>query len=146
VRTGPFELGLAAKGAFGLSSWNLGVPPLGVFDSAGYQHLYDQVHIGADWWALAAMGTMHLHLGRFLTWDAAIGYGPYGYFDLTYYDDDGVVSGPLSGGSSVFPPNSWSIDWSTGFTLVYWRRVGFLLSIGSMGPDFVTGLGVKFAF
>src|SRR5208337_4904072 len=87
LRTGPLELGLGAKGAFGLSSWNLGVPPGGVIDSLGYVHLYDQVHIGADWWALAPMATMHLHLGRFVTWDAAVGFGPYGYFDVTYYDD-----------------------------------------------------------
>lgn len=145
VQRVPFALGLAVKGAFGLSSWNLGVPPLGVTVGSFY-YPYDQIHVGADWWGLAGMGTMHILLGRFLTWDVAVGYGPYGYFDVGYYDDVGAVSGPLSGGSSVFPSNSWSIDWSTGFSVVYWRRVGFFVSIGSMGPDFITSLGVKFAF
>jgi len=141
VRHWPLELGFAAKGSLSLSSWDLGTP--GVTDSQGY-YPYDGVHISTGWWALAAMGTAHLHLGPVITWDVAVGYGPYGYINANYYDDYGIASGPVIGGSAVFPQNAWSIDWSTGLSFSFMGRAAFQFDVGSMGPDFVTGLGVIF--
>ena len=65
--------------------------------------------------------------------------------NANYYDDDGIASGPLIGGSSVFPQNAWSIDWSAGFSFNFMGFVGFQLNVGEMGPDLVEGLGVIFA-
>jgi hypothetical protein len=143
IRRWPLELGIAAKGSIALSSWDLGAP--GVTDSMGYSYPDDEVHIQAEWWALAAMGTVHLHLGQFVTCDAAVGYGPFGYMNANYYDDDGIISGPVIAGSSVFPQNAWSIDWSTGLSFNFMGFAGLQLDVGQMGPDFVAGLGVIFA-
>ena len=142
IRRWPLELGFAAKGSIAISSWDLGAP--GVTDSMGYYYPDDEVHIDTAWWALAAMAIAHIHLGPFVTWDAAVGYGPFGYLNANYYDDDGIISGPVIGGSSVFPQNAWSINWSTGFSLNYMGFAGFQLDVGMMGPDFVAGLGVIF--
>jgi len=142
VRRWPLDVGIAVKGAFAFSDWNLGAP--GVTDTAGYYYPYDQVHIGAEWWALAAMGTAHLHLGPIVTLDGAIGYGPYGYVNVSYYDDDGIVAGPVTQGSSIFPQNAWSLDWSAGFSFGFYF-VSFLIDAGMMGPDFVAGLGMDFS-
>ena len=120
----------------------MGAP--GVTDSMGYYYPDDEVHIDTEWWALAAMGTAHIHLGPFLIWDVAVGYGPFGYLNANYYDDDGIASGPVIEGSSVFPQNAWSIDWSTGLSLNFMGFAGFQLEVGKMGPDFVGGLGVIF--
>jgi len=143
VRRWPLELGFAAMGSLALSSWNLGSP--GVTDALGYFYPFDDVHIDTVWWALAAMGTAHLHLGPIVTWDVAIGYGPYGYMNANYYDDIGIAGGPVIGGSSLFPRNAWSMDWSTGLSLNFMGLAGFQLTAGKIGPDFVTGLGVIFA-
>jgi hypothetical protein len=117
-----------------------------VTDALGYYSLYDEVHIATEWWTLAAMGTAHLHLGPIVTWDVAVGYGPYGYINANYYyDDDGIASGAVIGGSSVFPQNAWSIDWSTGLSYNFMGLAGFQLNVGKMGPDFVAGLGMIFA-
>jgi hypothetical protein len=142
VHRWPFEFGVAAKGSIAISSWDLGSP--GVTDSLGNYYPNDEVHIEAEWWALAAMGTAHVHLGPIVTLDAAVGYGPFGYMNTNYYDDDGVASGPVIGNSSVFPQNAWSIDWSTGLSLNSMGFAGVELDIGMMGPDFVAGLGVIF--
>ena len=142
VRRWPLELGFAAKGSIALSSWNLGAPS--VTDSLGYYYPYDEIHIATDWWALAAIGTGHLHLGPSVTWDVAVGYGPYGYTNANYFDDDGIASGPVIGGSSVFPQNAWSIDWSTGLSIGFMGPAALQFDVGNMGPDFVAGLGVIF--
>ena len=142
VRRWPLEVGVEAKGAFAFSDWNLGAP--GVTDTSGYYHPYDQVHIGAEWWALAAMGTAHLHLGPIVTLDAAVGYGPYGYVNVNYYDDEGIVAGPVTQGSSVFPQNAWSLDWTAGFSFGFYI-LSFVIDAGMMGPDFVAGLGMDFS-
>jgi hypothetical protein len=146
VRRWPVELGLAAKGSFAFSGWNLGAPATGVYDSqTGFYDLGDQIHISGEWWALAAMGTMHVHLGPFVTLDGAFGYGPYGYLGMSYWDDYGLVAGPVVQGSSIFPQNAWGIDWSAGFSFGFFPFVTLLVEAGMMGPDFVAGLGLGFA-
>jgi len=147
VRRWPLELGLAIKGSLASTSWNLGAPPGGVYDSApppGYD-LGDQIHIRGGWWALAAMGTAHVRLGPFVTLDGAFGYGPYGYFDVNYWDDYGLVTGPVVQGSAAFPQNAWGIDWSAGLSFGFFPIVSLVLDVGMMGPDFVSGLGVAFS-
>ena len=138
----PLEVGIAFKGSFAFSGWDLGSP--GVYDSFGNYYFPDDVRISADWWALAALATAHLHLGRFVTINGAFGYGPYGYSNVSYQDDAGVVYGPVSPGSGVFPQEAWSIDWSTGLSFGFFRWASFDLDVGMMGPDFVAGLGVSF--
>jgi hypothetical protein len=141
ARSGPVELGLAAKGSFVISSWNLGYP--GVTDGV-YVYPYDGVHISTDWWALAAMATLHLHLGQWVTLDGAFGYGPFGYTNVSYWDDYGLVAGPVDQSSGYFPRSAWSIDWSAGATFRLLRFVALFLDVGMMGPDFVTGIGFTF--
>jgi hypothetical protein len=143
VRRWPFELGVAARGSFAISGWNLGAP--GVTDSQGYYYPYDEIHIGADWWALAAMGTAHLHLGPIATLDAAIGYGPYGYLNVNYWDDAGIVTGPVVQGSALFPQRRWSLDWSAGLSFRFLEEAALSVDFGMMGPDSVAGLGVAFS-
>jgi hypothetical protein len=138
----PLEAGLAFKGSFAFSGWDLGSP--GVFDTFGTSYFPDDVRISADWWALAAMITAHLHLGRFVTIDGGVGYGPYGYSNVSYQDDAGVVYGPVSQGSGFFPAHAWGIDWTTGLSFGFSRRVSLGVDVGMMGPDFVAGLGVSF--
>ncbi len=140
IRRWPFELGIAAKGSVAISSWDLGAP--GVTDGMGNYYPNDEVYIEALWWAFAAMGTAHIHFGPFVTFDAAVGYGPFGYMNANYYDDDGIASGPVVGDSSVFPQNAWSIDWSTGLSFNFMGFAGLQFDVGQMGPDFVAGLGV----
>jgi hypothetical protein len=144
VRELPLDVGLEIKGSFGISSWDLGSP--GVFDAVGNYYLPDDVFISSPWWAAAAMATAHLHLGRFITLDGALGYGPFGYFDVSYWDDAGVVAGPVVQGAGVFPPNAWGVDWSTGLSFGVFRLASVSLEAGMMGPDFVAGLGVSFRY
>ncbi|MGA2478369.1 MAG: hypothetical protein ABSG63_06415 [Spirochaetia bacterium] len=141
ARTGPVELGIAAKGSFAISSWNLGAP--GVYDGPNY-YPYDNVHISADWWALAAMGTAHIHLGRWVTLDGALGYGPYGYANVSYWDDYGLVAGPVDQSSGYFPQTAWGLDWAAGLSFRMFRLLALSLDIGMMGPDFVSGVGFTF--
>lgn len=143
ARRWPLDLGVAVKGSFALSGWNLGSP--GVWDTQGNYYYLDDVHISADWWAFAAMGMAHIHLGPFATVDGAIGYGPYGYFNVSYWDDAGVVTGPVTEGGGIFPQNAWSIDWSAGLSFGFFSLASLALEVGMMGPDFVAGLGVGFA-
>ena len=145
-RRWPLEVGLAIKGSFAVSGWDLGSPlPPGVTVD-GYNYYYpDDIHISADWWALAAMLTAHIHLGPIVTLDGAVGYGPYGYFAVNYWDDDGLVSGPVTEGSGVFPQNARGIDWSAGFSFGFFHVMSISLDAGVMGPDFVAGLGLDFS-
>ena len=136
------ELGLAIKGSLAFSQWDLGSP--GVYDSMGFYYYPDNISIGANWWAAAALATAHLHVGRFVTIDGTVGYGPYGYFNVSYQDDAGVVYGPVSQGSGAFPSSAWGIDWSAGLSLGVFRRVSVDVDVGMMGPDFVGGFGVSF--
>lgn len=143
ARNWPLEIGLAIKGSFALSGWNLGSP--GVTDSQGYYYYPDDVHISADWWALAAMGTAHVRLGPVLTLNGAVGYGPYGYLNVNYWDDAGVVAGPVLQGGGIFPQNAWSLDWSAGLSFGFFSILALDLDAGMMGPDFVAGLGLDFS-
>ncbi len=142
VRGFRVDIGAELKGSIALSGWDLGSP--GVYDSQGYYYYPDDVHISADWWAFAAALTGHLHLARFVTLDGAVGYGPYGYFNVSYWDDAGVTAGPVSQGSGVFPSDAWAIDWSAGVSLGFWDRIALTVDIGMTGPDLVSGLGVSF--
>jgi len=143
ARAGPIDLGMALKGSLGFSDWNLGSP--GVYDSLNNYYYPDNVHISAAWWAVAPLATAHVHMGPFVTLDGALGYGPYGYFNVNYWDDAGVTSGPVSQESGFFPPSAWGLDWSTGLSFGFFRLVSLGLDVGMMGPDFVTGLNVSFA-
>ena len=136
------ELGIALKGSLAFSQWNLGSP--GVSDGMGFYYYPDDIRIGANWWAAAVLATAHLRLGQFMTINGAVGYGPYGYFNLSYQDDAGVVSGPVSQGSGAFPSRVWGIDWSAGLSFGFFRRVSVDLDVGMTGPDFVGGFGVSF--
>ena len=144
VRRWPIEVGLAFKGSLAFSGWNLGAPPSGVTDSTGYTWYSDQIHVSGEWWALAAMGTLHIRMGPFVTLDGALGYGPYGYFNMNYWDDYGFVAGPVQA-SSIFPQNAWGIDWSAGFSFGFFPLASLLVDVGMMGPDFIAGLGVAFS-
>jgi hypothetical protein len=137
----PLEVGISFKGSFAFSGWDLGSP--GVYDSLGNYYYPDDVRIGANWWALAAMATAHLHLGRFVTFDGAVGYGPYSYFNVSYQDDAGVVYGPVSQ-SGLFPQGVWNLDWSAGLSLGFFRGVTLGADVGMMGPDFIAGVNVSF--
>jgi len=55
------ELGLAIKGSLAFSQWDLGSP--GVYDGMGFYYYPDNISIGANWWAAAALATAHLHVG-----------------------------------------------------------------------------------
>ena len=101
ARRWPLDVGIAFKGSFGFSGWDLGSP--GVTDAYGYYYYPDDVHVSADWWALAAMATAHVHLGPFATIDGAVGYGPYGYFNVSYWDDAGAVSVRFPRDRASFP-------------------------------------------
>jgi len=136
------ELGIALKGSLAFSQWNLGSP--GVYDSMGFYYYPDDIHINANWWAAAVLATAHLHLGQFMAINGAVGYGPYGYFNVSYQDDAGVVEGPVSQGPGAFPNRVWGIDWSAGLSFGIFRRVSVDLDVGMMGPDFVGGFGVSF--
>jgi hypothetical protein len=136
------ELGIALKGSLAFSQWDLGSP--GVYDSMGYYYYPDDIRIGANWWAAALLATAHLHVGRFMTINGAVGYGPYGYFNVNYQDDAGVVYGPVSGDPSAFPSRVWGIDWSAGLSFGFLRLVSVDLDVGMMGPDFVGGFGLSF--
>ena len=138
------ELGIALKGSLAFSQWDLGSP--GVYDNFGFSYYPDDIRIGANWWAAAILATAHLHVGRFMTINGAVGYGPYGYFNVSYQDDAGVVTGPVSQDSSVFPSRSWGIDWSAGVSFGFFRLVSVDLDVGMMGPDLVGGFGVSFPF
>ena len=142
TRGRPLSVGVALKGSFAFSGWDLGSP--GVTDSLGNYYYPDDVHISSDWWAAGAFLTAHLRLGPFATIDGAVGYGPYGYFNVSYWDDAGVVSGPVAGGSGFFPEETWSIDWSTGISFGFYPLVSLSLDIGMMGPDIVAGVGLFF--
>jgi len=142
IRRWPVDVGIALKGSIAFSGWNLGSP--GVFDSVGNYYYPDDVHISADWWALAAMAALHVHLGPFATIDGAFGYGPYGYFNVSYWDDANVATGPVTQGSGFFPQNAWSIDWATGLSFGFYRLVSLSVDVGMMGPDFVAGVGLNF--
>ncbi len=141
-RAGPIDIGIAAKGSFGFSEWNLGSP--GVYDGLGYYYYPDDVHISAGWWAVAPMATAHVHLGPFVTLDGAVGYGPYGYFNVNYWDDAGVTSGPVVQESDFFPSSAWGLDWSAGLSFGFFRLMSMGLDVGMMGPDFVAGFVLNF--
>jgi hypothetical protein len=141
VRRWPVEIGLAARGSFAFSSWYLGTP--GVSDTVGNYYPYDGVHVSSEWWALAGLGTVHIHLGPALVLDGAIGYGPYGYLNVSYYDDYGIVTGPVTQASSIFPASAWGLDWSAGLSLRFFL-ISMGLEAGMTGPDFVTGLDIGF--
>jgi hypothetical protein len=136
------ELGIALKGSLGFSQWDLGSP--GVSDSMGFYYYPDDIRIGANWWAAALQATAHLHVGRFMTINGAVGYGPYGYFNVSYQDDLGVVSGPVSQDPRAFPSRVWGIDWSAGLSFGFLRLVSIDLDVGMMGPDLIGGFGVSF--
>ena len=136
------EVGIAIKGSFAFSAWDLGSP--GVYDSVGNYYYPDDIRVAADWWALAALATAHLHLGRFVALDGAIGYGPYGYFDVNYQDDYGVLYGPVSQGAAAFPPEAWNLDWSAGLSLRFLPGAALAVEVGMTGPDLVAGIGVSF--
>jgi len=138
------DLGVAVDGSIAFSSWDLGSPPGGVTDSQGYVYYPDDVHIYAEWWAVDASLKAHVHLTRFLTLDGAIGYGPYGYFNVNYADDVGVTYGPVEQSSEVFPTDAWGIDWTAGLSFGFFRWVDLSVDLGMRGPDFVTGLGLSF--
>lgn len=144
-RAGPIDLGIELKGSFAFSGWNLGSPPLGVYDVYSGFYYADNVHISADWWAVAPLATAHVHLGPFVTLDGAFGYGPYGYFNVSYWDDAGFVSGPVSQESGFFPPTAWGFDWSAGLSFGFFRIMSLGLDVGMMGPDFVGGFVLNFA-
>jgi len=139
----PLDIGIELKGSFAFSNWDLGFPSFS--DEAGDPFLYpgDGIHVGAEWWALAAMATAHLHLVPGLTLDGAIGYGPYGYTNVNYWDDYGIVSGTVVQTDTVFPSHAWSVDWSAGLSFGIYL-LSLSLDVGMMGPDFVTGLGIEF--
>ena len=141
VRRWPIDIGFEAKGSFAFSDWYLGTP--GVLDTSGNYYPNDGVHIDAQWWALAAMGTLHVHMGPAFTLDGAIGYGPYGYVNISYGDDYGIVAGPVTQSESIFPPNAWGLDWSAGLSFGI-DLLSFSLEAGMMGPDFLAGLGIGF--
>jgi|GEM_PF-3135044 len=136
------EMGIALKGSLAFSQWDLGSP--GVYDGMNFYYYPDDIRISANWWAAALLATAHLHLGRFMAIDGAVGYGPYGYFNVSYQDDAGVVSGPVPQDSSAFPSRVWGIDWSAGLSFGFIRWVSVDLDVGMMGPDFVGGFGVSF--
>jgi len=142
TRGRPLNVGIAFKGSFALSGWNLGSP--GVTDSLGNYYYPDDVHLSADWWALGAFLTGHLRLGPFASLDGAVGYGPYGYFNVSYWDDAGVVAGPVSGGDAFFPQNALGVDWSAGISFGFFPLASLGVTVGMMGPDFVAGLVVLF--
>jgi hypothetical protein len=138
----PLDVGVAFKGSFAFSEWDLGSP--GVYDVYGNYYYPDDILIGATWWALAALGTAHVHLGRFATLDGAVGYGPYGYLNVNYWDSAGLTAGPIVQGGGFFPPNAWSVDWSAGLSFGFFRRASLGLDLGMMGPDFVAGFSMNF--
>ena len=143
IRRWPVDVGVAVKGSFAFSGWNLGSP--GVFDSTGTNYYYpDDVHISANWWAVAPMATLHVHVGPFFALDGAVGYGPYGYFNVSYWDDATVATGSVQQGSGFFPQNAWSLDWTAGLSFGFFRMVSVSLDGGMMGPDFIAGVGVNF--
>ena len=142
ARAGPIDLGITLKGSLGFSTWNLGSP--GVTDSQNNYYYPDDIHIDAEWWAAAALATAHVHLGPFATLDGAFGYGPYSYFNVNYWDDDGVTAGPVSQESDFFPTSAWGLDWSAGLSFGFFRIASMGLHVGVMGPDFVTGINVSF--
>ncbi len=157
ARRWPLEVGLQLKGSFAFSGWNLGTPAgstttgsaPGVYDTYGTYtggtpgYVFpDDIHVGAGWWALAGMLTAHVHLTPTVMLNGAVGYGPYGYFDVNYWDDLGLVTGPVSG---LFPASARSIDWSAGIGFGFLSLVSLDLDVGMMGPDFVAGLGVGFS-
>ena len=111
----PLQVGIAFKGSFAFSGWDLGSP--GVYDSVGNYYYPDDVRISANWWALAALATAHLHLGRYVTIDGAFGYGPYGYFNVNYQDDSGVVYGPVSRAPACSPGRHGASTGRQGFPL-----------------------------
>ena len=141
VRRWPVEIGVEAKGSVAFSDWYLGTTT--VYDSFGNPNPYDGIHVNSEWWALAALGTLHVHLGPVLILDGSIGYGPYGYGNVSYYDDYGIVAGPVAQSDSIFPPTAWGLDWSAGLSARF-----FIVSVGveagMTGPDFVTGLNIGF--
>jgi hypothetical protein len=139
AHTGPLDLGLAARGSFGLSGWNLGAP--GVWNGFSYDY-YDNVHLSADWWALAALVTLHVRLGPSVLLDVAAGYGPYGYGGVSYWDDAGYTAGPVVQSAGFFPGLAYSIDWSAGLSFRIFRFAAVCLDVGMMGPDVVSGLGI----
>ena len=63
----------------------------------GYYYYPDDIRIGANWWAAALLATAHLHVGRLMTINGAVGYGPFGYFNVNYQDDAGCVRSCLRG-------------------------------------------------
>lgn len=136
------DLGVAFEGTIAISGWDLGSP--GVTDSVGNYYYPDDVHISADWWALAAAATLHVHLGPFITLDGSVGYGPYGYFNVGYWDDAGVTAGPVSQSSGVFPKDAWALVWSAGVSFGFWDQIALGVDVGMRGPDLVTGLGLSF--
>jgi len=141
VRRWPVEIGVEARGSFAFSDWFLGTTT--VYDSLGNPNPYDGIHVNSEWWALAGLGTLHVHLGPALVLDGAFGYGPYGYTNVSYYDDYGIVAGPVTQGDSIFPPNAWGLDWSAGLSVrLFLVSVG--VEAGMTGPDFVAGLGIGF--
>ncbi len=158
ARRRPLEIGLQLKGSFAFSGWDLGTPAgsadtgnaPGVYDTYGTYGppgAYvspDNIHISADWWALAGMLTAHLHLSPFVMLNGAVGYGPYGYLNVNYWDDLSLVTGPIPQGPGFFPTNGWSIDWSAGVGFLFFDIASLDLDVGMMGPDFVAGLGVGF--
>ena len=142
TRGRPLAVGIAFKGSIALSGWNLGSP--GVTDSVGNYYYPDDVHLSADWWALGAFLTGHLRVAPFVSIDGAVGYGPYGYAGVSYWDDAGVVAGPVSTEDGFFPPQAWSIDWWAGISLGFFPLVSLGFDVGMMGPDFVAGVAVYF--
>jgi hypothetical protein len=139
AHAGPLDLGLAARGSFALSGWNLGTP--GVWNGSYYDYT-DAVHLSTDWWALAAMVTLHIRLGQYVLLDGAVGYGPYGYGSVSYWDDYGYTAGPVVQSPGFFPGLAYSIDWSAGLSFRIFRFAALSLDVGMMGPDFVSGLGI----
>lgn len=153
ARRWPLEVGLQLKGSFGFSWWNLGTPsgsaatgyPPGVYNGVIYV-TPDNVYISADWWAFAPMLTTHVHVGPFVALKGAVGYGPYGYLNVNYWDELGMVAGAVSQDStSFFPSIAWSLDWSAGLEVNFVSNCSVDVHVGMMGPDFVAGVGLNFS-
>jgi hypothetical protein len=79
-----------------------------------------------------------------VTLDGALGYGPYGYANVSYWDDYGTTAGPVDQSSGYFPQTAWGLDWSAGLSFRMFRLLALSLDIGMMGPDFVSGIGFTF--